>query len=178
MIGSNALLGKCLLRGRGSLNAQGGRVKRFGGNAQRLAVAGLSEHGCSVIQAGAKRADIAVRGIDVTDEDIGLFIAERGTGRGRIDEGNLETHAACKGVSGIDRVTRELTVGALHGLRGIGGVEGNRQGTGSDQGIIRHRGRDGLVLDLVDRGSRERRQRVERASAQAQNGDDRCGPST
>ena len=79
---------------------------------------------------------------------------------------------------GVDRISRELAVGALHCLRRIGSIEGDRQGSGSDQGIVRHRRRDGLVLDLVDRGSRERRQRVERASAQAQNGDDRCGPST
>ena len=130
------------------------------------------------MQAGAERANVPVRGVDLADKDIGLFVAERGTCRGRIDKGDLKAHAACEGAGGVDRIPRELAVGVLHGLRCIGSIEGNRQGSGSDQGIVRHRRRDRLVLDLVDRGSRERRQRVERASAQAQNGDDRCGPST
>ena len=177
LVGRDALFGECFLRGRGSLDAQGGGVKRFGGNAQRLAVARLSEHGGSVIQASTERADVAVRGIDVANEDIGLFVAERGIGRGRIDEGDLEAHAACKGAGGVDCVAREVAIGALHGLRGIGSVEGDRQGTGGDQGIVRHRRRDGVVLDLVNRGGREGGQRVERAPAQAQYGDDRRGPS-
>ena len=178
MVGRDALLGERFLRGRRGLNAQGSGVKRFGGDAQRLAVARLSEHCRSVVQASTKRADVTIRGIDVANEDVGLFVAKRGIGRRRIDEGNLKAHTACKGAGSIDRVAREVTIGALHGLRGIGGIEGNRQGTGSDQGIVRHRRGDGLALDLVNRGCRERGQRIERASAQAQYGNDRRGPST
>ena len=178
MVGRDTLLGKRLLRGRGSLNAQGSGVKRFGGDAQRLAVARLSEHGGGVIQAGTERADVAVRGIDVANEDIGLFVAKRGIGRRRIDEGDLEAHTVCEGAGGVDRVARKVAIGALHGLRGIGSIEGDRQGTGSDQGIVRHRRRDGLALDLVNRGGRERGQWIERASAQTQYGNDRRGPST
>ena len=177
MVGRDALFGECLLRCRGSLNTQGGGVKRFGRDVQRLTVAGLSEHGGSIIEACAKRADVAIRGIDVANEDVGLFVAKRGIGRRRIDEGNLKAHTACKGAGSVDRVAREVTIGALHGLRGIGSVEGDRKGTGSDQGIVRHRRGDGLALDLVDRWRRERGQRVECASAQTQYGDDRRGPS-
>ena len=178
LVGGDALLSKRLLRGRGHLDTQSRRVKGIGGNAQRPTIAGFTEHGSGIVQAGAERANVPIRGVDLADKDISLFVTERGTCRGRIDKGDLKAHAACEGAGSVDCIPRELAVSALHGLRRIGGIEGNRQGTGGDQGIIRHRGRDGLVLDLVDRGSRERRQRVERASAQAQNGDDRCGPST
>ena len=178
MVGGDALLGERLLRGRGGLNAQGSGVKRFGGNAQRLAVAALAEYGGGIVQTGAKRADVAARRLDIANEDVRLFIAERGIGRGRIDKGDFETHAACKGTSGIDRIAREVSVGILHGLRGIGSIEGDRQGSRRDQGIVRYRGGNGLALDLVDRGRRERGQWIERASAQAQNGNDRRGPST
>ena len=85
MVGRNALLGERFLRGRGGLNAQGSSVKRFGGNAQRLSVTALAEYGGGIVQTGAKRADIAVRRPDIANEDVGLFIAEYGIGRGRID---------------------------------------------------------------------------------------------
>ena len=177
MVGRDTLLGERFLRGRGGLNAQGSGVKRFGGNAQRLAVARLSEHCRSVVQARTKRADVTIRGIDVANEDVGLFVAKCGIGRRRIDEGNLKAHATCKGAGSVNCVAREVAIGALHGLRSIGGIEGNRQGAGSDQGIVRHCRGNGLALDLVNRGRRERGQRIERASAQAQYGNDRRGPS-
>ena len=81
LVGRDALFGERFPRCRGSLNAQGSGVKRFGGNAQRLAVARLSEHRRSVVQASTKRADVTIRGIDVTNEDVSLFVAERGIGR-------------------------------------------------------------------------------------------------
>lgn len=83
-----------------------------------------------------------------------------------------------QGTSGIDRIAREVSVGILHGLRGIGSIEGDRQGSRRDQGIVRYRGGNGLALDLVDRGRRERGQWIERTSTQAQNGNDHRGPST
>ena len=83
-----------------------------------------------------------------------------------------------RGTSGIDRIAREVSVGILHGLRGVGSIEGDRQDPWRDQGVVRYRGGDGLALDLVDRGRRERGQWIERTSTQAQNGNDRRGPST